>query len=90
MKTLDRIRQAIREERYRISDHADEEMSDDDLESMDVEQVILSGAIARKFTRDPRGARYEIVGKTTDGRRAGVICRFLPSGVLLIITAYEI
>jgi len=90
MKTLDNIRQAIREERYRISDHADEEMSDDDLESMDIEQVILSGAIARKFTRDLRGTRYEIVGKTTDGRRTGVICRFLPSGILLIITAYEI
>ena len=65
-------------------------MSDDNLEAMDVERVILSGDIARKFTRDPRGTRYEIVGKTTDGRRAGVICRFLPSGVLLIITAYEI
>ncbi len=90
MKTLDKIRQATREQRYRISDHADEEMSDDNLEAMDVEQVMLSGDIARKFTRDPRGTRYEVIGGTTDGRRAGVICRFLPSGILLIITAYEI
>jgi hypothetical protein len=90
MKALDQIRQAIREQHYRISDHADEEMSDDNLEAMDVEQVILSGDIARKFTRDPRGTRYEVIGETTDGRRAGVICRFLPSGILLIITAYEI
>ncbi len=31
---------------------------------------------------------YEVTGTTTDGRRASVVCRFLTSGVLLIITAY--
>ena len=40
------------------------------------------------FTRDPRGTRYEVIGDATDGRRGGVVCRFLRSGVLLIITAY--
>ena len=43
----------------------------------------------RKFTRDPRGTRYEVAGNTRDGRYARVVCRFLPSGVLLVITAYE-
>ena len=37
MRELTRIRQAIREQRYRISSHANEEMSDDDLEAMDNE-----------------------------------------------------
>lgn len=82
------IRQAIREQRYRISSHANEEMSEDDLEAVDIEQIILTGHVARRFTRDPRGTRYEVVGQTTDGRRAAVVCRFLPSGALLIITAY--
>jgi hypothetical protein len=85
---IERIRQAIREERYRISNHANEEMSDDDLEAADVEQIILTGKIARRFARDPRGTRYEVVGNTTDGRHACVFCRFLTSGTLLIITAY--
>lgn len=88
MSGLARVRQAIREQRYRISSHANEEMSEDDLEAVDIEQIILMGHVARRFTRDPRGTRYEVVGQTTDGRRASVVCRFLPSGALLIITAY--
>jgi hypothetical protein len=88
MRAIEPMREAIRQQRYRISSHANEEMSDDDLEAIDVEQIILTGDIARRYTRDPRGTRYEVVGRTTDRRRAAVVCRFLPSGVLLIITAY--
>ena len=62
-------------------------MSEDDLESHDIERVLLTGAITRRFTRDPRGTRYEVTGDTTEGRQAAVVCRFLASGWLLIITA---
>jgi hypothetical protein len=89
MHALQRIQRAIREQRYRISSHANEEMSEDNLVAEDVENVIIRGRIIRKFTRDPRGTRYEVVGDTRDGRRARVVCRFLPSGLLLVITAYE-
>lgn len=90
MRILQRIRKAIREQRYRISSHANEEMSEDNLESKDIECVIFTGTVTRKFTRDPRGTRYEIIGDTTDGRRAAVVCRFLLSGVVLIITTYVV
>ncbi len=60
----------------------------DGLQLDDVESVVVTGRIEREFTNDPRGARYEVIGDTADGRRAGVVCRFLPSGILLIITAY--
>jgi len=82
------MRQAIREQRYRISSHANEEMSEDELVAEDIESIILTGQIARRVTRDPRGTRYEVVGDTIDGRRAYVVCRFLPLSVLLIITTY--
>ena len=88
MRAIQRMGQAIREQRYRISSHANEEMSDNELVAEDIENIILTGQIARKFTRDPRGTRYEVTGDTIDGRRAYVVCRFLPSSVLLIITAY--
>lgn len=88
MRVLQRLHKAIREQRYRISSHANEEMSDEELEAKDIESIILTGKVAWKFTRDPRGTRYEIIGDTTDGRCAYVVCRFLPSSVLLIITAY--
>ncbi len=86
--TLERIRQAIRDQRYRISTHANDEMSDDALESQDIEEIIYTGMIAHRFTHDPRGTRYEVAGTTMDGRSASVVCRFLPSRVLLIMTAY--
>jgi hypothetical protein len=88
MHILYRMRRAIRKESYRISSHANEEMSDDELEAKDIESIVNTGKIARKFTGDPRGNRYEIVGDAMDGRRAYVVCRFLPSDILLIITAY--
>jgi len=88
MDVLRRMRQAIREQRYRISSHANDEMADDFLVAADIEKIILTGQITRRFTHDPRGTRYEVLGDTVDYRRAYVVCRFLLSGVLLIITAY--
>jgi hypothetical protein len=68
--------------------HFFEEMADDDLIFEDIERVIGGGRIRRKFTRDPRGTRYEVVGPATDGREIAVICRLKNTGKLLFITAY--
>lgn len=43
-------------------------MAADELEFGDVKKAIATGRIRRKFTRDPRGVRYEIVGRAVDGR----------------------
>jgi hypothetical protein len=51
---------------------------------------ILNGKIRRRFTRDPRGARYEVVGVSTDGRQVAIICRIKDTGKLLFITTYVI
>jgi hypothetical protein len=68
--------------------HFFEEMANDDLLFADIEGVIATGRIRRRFTRDPRGARYEIVGSSTDERQIGVICRLKETGRLLFITTY--
>lgn len=60
--------------------HFFEEMADDDLLLPDIEMAIAHGHIRRRFTRDPRGTRYEVVGPTTDGRNIGVICRIKRTG----------
>ena len=88
MDELERMHQAVYDQWYRISSHANEEMSEDDLEAHDVEHIVLTGNITRRLTHDPRGTRYEVTGDTTDGRQAAVVCRFLAAGWLLIITAY--
>lgn len=88
MNALQHMQQAIREQKYRISSHANEEMAEDSLVANDVENIILTGKITRKFTHDPRGTRYEVFGEALAHRPAYAVCRFLFSGVLLIITAY--
>lgn len=45
--------------------HFFEEMADDSLTFDDVENAIAKGRVRKKFTRDPRGTRYEIVGPRT-------------------------
>ena len=65
-------------------------MANDDLLFADIESVIATGGIRRRFTRDPRGARFEIVGTTTDERGAAIICRIKDTGKLLFITTYAL
>ena len=88
MNPLQRMRRAIRDQGYRISSHANEEMAEDDLMAADIEHIIQTGRIMQRFTTDPHGRRYAVLGSTVDGRQAYAVCRFLLSGVLLIITAY--
>ncbi|HHT9138205.1 MAG TPA: DUF4258 domain-containing protein [Candidatus Wunengus sp. YC60] len=68
--------------------HFFEEMANDNLTFPDIEMAILNGRINRKFTHDPRGTRYEIVGTATDGRDIAVICRIKNTGKLLLVTTY--
>jgi hypothetical protein len=65
-------------------------MAADELEFADVKRAIAMGRIRRKFTRDPKGVRYEIVGLSVDGRDIGIICRIKSTGKLLFITVYTL
>jgi hypothetical protein len=65
-------------------------MANDDLIFADIERVIATGKIRRRFTRDPRGARYEVVGSAIDDREVALICRIKETGKLPFITTYEL
>jgi hypothetical protein len=65
-------------------------MANDDLVFADIETVIATGHIRRRFTRDPRGTRYEVVGTTSDEREAAIICRIKDTGKVLFITTYKL
>jgi hypothetical protein len=83
------IREKVAKQEYEFTiPHFFEEMADDGLTFADIEMAIASGRIRRKFTRDPRGTRYEIVGPATDGREIAIICRIKSTGKLLFITTY--
>ena len=59
---LERIRACIHARNYDLTAQAVDEMADDDLDSHDVEQSILFGAITKTERDDVRGARYTIRG----------------------------
>ena len=89
MTVIDTIREKVRNQEYEFTiPHFFEEMADDDLIFADIEIAIANGRIRRRFTRDPRGTRYEIVGPTSDGRQVAIICRIKTTGKLLFVTTY--
>lgn len=91
MSVIHKIREKVLNEEYEFAiPHFFEEMADDDLIFPDIEMAIGQGRIRRKFTRDPRGPRYEVVGPATDGREIAVICRIKSTGRLLFITTYAL
>lgn len=55
MTPLRRMKQAVLEQRYRISSHANDEMADDLLIAADIENIIYTGQITQKLTLDSRG-----------------------------------
>jgi Domain of unknown function (DUF4258) len=91
MSTIDRIREKLHRREYEFAiPHFFEEMADDELLFVDVEHAISNGRVRRRFTADPRGTRYEVVGSASDGRQVAVVCRIKETGKLLFITSYVI
>ena len=89
MAVIDTIRKKVRDQEYEFTfPHFIEEMANDGLIFADIESAMFDGRIRRRFTRDPRGTRYEIVGRAIDGREVAVICRIKGTGKLLLITTY--
>jgi len=86
-----RIRLALKEDRYAYSIHALEEMDEDHLADPDVDEVIMKGKVVAKLTGDPRGTRFVIRGLAMDKEtQVEVVCRFLPTAILRIITVYAV
>ena len=65
-------------------------MAADNIRLEDIKKAIKSGKVRRKYKHDPRGTRYEIIGKTIDERKIGIICRIKSTGKLLFITVYAL
>ena len=87
-KSLNEIRKQIRAKNYELTGHAEEEREDEYLEISDIERAILTGRVERVLAGDPRGVRFIIGGEARDRRNVEIVCRFLSSGKLRIITVY--
>jgi len=80
------IQALVRYGLYYLTEHADDEAMMDKFDIYDVENGILSGKIRRTWSKEEK---YEVIGKSLDGRAIGIICRRTPSGKVRIITVYE-
>ncbi|MHC4796618.1 MAG: DUF4258 domain-containing protein, partial [Planctomycetota bacterium] len=90
-EVMNKIRNAVLDGRYIVTPHAWREMNNDNLVLIDIESVILSGTIDKEFSKDPRGVRYRVIGKTSDlSTTAAVIVRFVNDDNVLIITTFII
>ena len=87
---LRRIRRAVRESQYQMTDHALEEADADTLTLNNIRNVLLNGDLDSTYTDDPRGSRYVIRGDV-DENPVNVVCRFRSDGrLLIIITIYVV
>lgn len=85
------IGRAVLADKYEFTGHALDEMDDDELTETDVRHALLFGKVVAELTDDPRGTRY-LVRRTrrAQGDQIEVICRFLSSGYLRVITVYTL
>jgi hypothetical protein len=89
-KGIREIRERIRTKNYEFTGHAEEEREDDDLSVADLRGAILTGRVVQILTSDLRGNRYVVRGTAQDEREIEVVCRFLASGKLRILTVYAV
>jgi len=67
-RAIDKLRDLVREEKYQISLHANEEMANDLLEAIDLENTILTGSITKRVYQRLTG--YAIRGNWSSVRRS--------------------
>jgi hypothetical protein len=88
---LQEIQTKIRQEKYVVTLHADEEMEDDQLSIFDVECCILAGEILeRQRDRVTRELKYRIRGCSLDGELMETLVKIGATGKVVIITVYAI
>jgi hypothetical protein len=88
-RILSRMRKKIRERKYIMTLHAEEEMNEDGLTIYDVERGILTGQISeRQKDKVTAEWKYLIRGGTVEGGEIELIAKLSPTGKLVIITVY--
>lgn len=88
---LKEMRDKVRERKYVMTIHGEEEMNNDCLSIYDVERGILTGKIVeRQKDKVTAEWKYRIAGRTVDGSEVEVIAKLSPTGKLVIITVYTL
>lgn len=86
--TLEQIRAQADIENIRITQHAQQEMAEEDIALDEVLEAIARGQILENYPEHRRGACCLLNGVTEKGRPLHIVCT-TARPVLIIITVYE-
>ena len=85
---LERIRSQAASESLRITQHAQQEMIEENITLNEVLQAIATAPILENYPEHRRGACCLLNGLTPNGRPLHIVCTTAQS-VLIVITVYE-
>ena len=85
---LERIRAQTEVENIRVTQHAQQEMVEEDIMLYEVFEAIATGQILENYPKHRRGGCCLLNGLTNDGRPLHIVCT-TARPVLIIITVYE-
>ena len=85
---LTRIRAQAAAENVRVTQHAQQEMIEENILLDDVFEAVAAGLILEDYPKHRRGACCLINGLTQDGRSLHIVCT-TAQAMLIIITTYE-
>ena len=85
------IQDLIKEKKYRLTLHAENERDTDQITVGEIEQAMFSEEceIIEEYPNDPRGASCLVLGFTSQDLPVHVLCGMREPGVLIIITVYR-
>jgi len=87
-RLLKRIQDQVRNENVRITQHAHQEMAEENIYYKEVPETIMGGKILENYPGHRRGACCLLNGRTKTGRPLHVVCT-TNRPFLVIITVYE-
>lgn len=86
--TLEQLRRQAATENVRITQHAQQEMVEEEITFDELLEAIVGGEVLENYPEHRRGACCLVNGATNEGRPLHIVCTTaLP--VLIIITSYE-
>ena len=85
---LDRIQAQARVGDLRVTQHAQQEMTEEQISLDDVLEAISQGIVLEDYPQHRRGACCLVYGRTRAGRAVHVVCTSAQP-TLIIITVYE-
>ncbi len=87
---LIKFKECIRENRYIVTLHGEEEMDEDELSIFDVERAILTGVIIERQKDSEKGEwKYIVRGQIIDGSEIAVVVKLSLTNKMVIITVYR-